>query len=136
VIRKSVRHRLRRAKRLSKPEPEIDTSGMSPTEETIHAIEKYGLAALIRDYEPPAVAQPLPGTADATVEMPEAAPEAAPAAEEMQPAEAPAPATLQEPSPWYEEYSQWRTPGAPDPYDYNEHAGEDDDEWDPFEVEY
>ncbi len=109
-MNRSTGRRPDRAAHTTAPEPEIDTSGLSPAEIVLREVQRVGLPALVRSLLPFSPA-PRPAPTNPAPQQPVPQPPEPRASEEpvTPPPEAPA---LQ----WWEERCRWRPRGEPDPY--------------------
>lgn len=130
-MNRSVGRRLERAAHVSRPAPEIDTSGLDADEYMVHAITRHGLQVLLKDLPP----LPMQLTDEGREETGKgAALTTHGRAVEMKP-----PSVVLEPAPepepqWWEERCQWRMPGAEDmpDDDFDPYVVDNGREYDPF----
>jgi len=125
ALKRTTARRLSRLKRVLAPMPEIDTSGMTPQEQVMYDMERYGLEAMVLA-QPPLETNWRPQSV--AVEPPPPSPPATPA-----PALAPA-APTEPPAPplWHEEYVRWRPPGEPLPDYFMEDLDDDEEDDEDF----
>jgi hypothetical protein len=117
ALKRTTVRRLSRLRRTMAPVPEIDTSGMTPQEQVMYDMDRYGLEAMVLAL-PPLEMDRRPQSV--AVEPPPSSPPAKPAP--AAPTEPPAPPL------WHEEYVRWRTPGEPLPDYFMEDLDEDEEE--------
>jgi hypothetical protein len=131
-MNRSLRRRLERAARASRPEPEVDTSGMDVNQYMIHAINRHGLEALLKDLPP----MPMTSAAKDQEEIKEvAAPAVSRTAADPVAPEPPA-SLLPKPEPqWWEERCRWRMRDATDMQndDHNPYIVDNGRDYDPLE---
>jgi hypothetical protein len=134
-MNRSLRRRLERAARASRLEPEVDISGMDVNQYMIHAIDRHGLEALVKDLPPLPVELASKDREEIGKVGAPAVSEAADAERSTVTPEPPAPPAAKPEPQWWEELCRWRMRDAEDlsDDDFNPYVVDNGRDYDPLE---